>query len=230
MPVEDLQTPHPTRHTVADLETGVQYAIVLTTCAGLWSYILGDTVCFEQRDPPLLRFSGRTRYFLSAFGEHVISEEAETAVTAAAKATGSVVIDFHVGPLFPVTPACQGRHRWFIEFAETICPQKLSRFVQELDAELKRLNEDYHAHRRDDLAMLEPVVVPGAPRRISPSGCVRVAGSADRTRCRAWIIAEKSRRNSLAFSRSFSRGPAGESRHCTRLRLRVPAKHRAFPF
>jgi hypothetical protein len=160
VPVEELDTAHPARHTVADLETGVQYAIVLTTCAGLWSYILGDTVCFECREPPLLRFSGRTRYFLSAFGEHVISEEAERAIAAAANAVSTTVLDFHVGPLFPVSPDRPGRHRWFVEFAETICPDELTRFAGELDAELGRLNEDYCAHRAGDLAMLEPEIVP----------------------------------------------------------------------
>jgi hypothetical protein len=160
VPVEDLEVAHPTRHTVANLEIGVQYAIVLTTCAGLWSYFLGDTVCFERRDPPLSRFSGRTRYFLSAFGEHVISEEAEAAITAAANAAGITVLDFHVGPLFPETPDCPGRHRWFVEFAETTCPDRLARFAQELDAALGRLNEDYQAHRAGDLAMIEPEIVP----------------------------------------------------------------------
>src|SRR6185437_15056562 len=77
VPCADLDAKHPARHTVAEVIPGVQYAIVLTTCAGLWSYVLGDTICFEQRDPPLLRFTGRTRYFLSAFGEHLISEEVE---------------------------------------------------------------------------------------------------------------------------------------------------------
>jgi hypothetical protein len=160
VPVEDLEAKHPARRTVADLETGVQYAIILTTCAGLWSYVLGDTVCFERRDPPLLRFSGRTRYFLSAFGEHVISEEAEAAIAAAANATGTAVLDFHVGPLFPATPDRPGQHRWFVEFAETICPEGLARFAQELDAALGQLNEDYRAHRAGDLAMSEPEVCP----------------------------------------------------------------------
>ncbi|MGH7169483.1 MAG: GH3 family domain-containing protein, partial [Gemmataceae bacterium] len=152
VPVADLKVAHPARHIVANLETGVQYALVLTTCAGLWSYVLGDTVCFERRDPPLLRFSGRTRYFLSAFGEHVISEEAEAAITAAANVSGTVVVDFHVGPLFPANPNRPGRHRWFVEFAETIRPDELARFARELDAALGRLNEDYRAHRSGDLA------------------------------------------------------------------------------
>jgi hypothetical protein len=160
VPIEDLDAKHPARHTVADLELGVSYAVVLTTCAGLWSYVLGDTVCFERRDPPLLRFTGRTRYFLSAFGEHLISEEVEKAVAIAASAAGVAVVDFHVGPLFPVIPGCPGRHRWFVEFAETICPDVRARFARELDAALGRLNEDYQAHRDGDLAMRAPEVCP----------------------------------------------------------------------
>jgi hypothetical protein len=156
VPVEDLDKDRPARHTVADLVPGVQYAVVLTTCAGLWSYVLGDTVCFEKRDPPLLRFTGRTRYFLSAFGEHLISEEVERAVAAAADATGAAVADFHVGPVFPETPGMVGRHRYLVEFADA--PGDRQRFAGELDAALCRLNEDYQAHRKDDLTMLAPEV------------------------------------------------------------------------
>jgi hypothetical protein len=157
VPVAELDSPRPTRHTVADLEVGVQYAVVLTTCAGLWSYVLGDTVAFERRDPPLLRFTGRTRYFLSAFGEHLISEEVERAVAAAATATGAMVADFHVGPVFPESPTSIGRLRFLIEFAEV--PKDVARFATELDAVLCRLNEDYAAHREGDLTMLAPEVV-----------------------------------------------------------------------
>src|SRR5262249_25749744 len=67
VPRDELAGDRPTRHTVAEVEPGAQYAVVLTTCAGLWSYVIGDTVCFERRSPPLLRFTGRTRYCLSAF-------------------------------------------------------------------------------------------------------------------------------------------------------------------
>lgn len=153
VPVEDLDSPRPRRHLVPELELGVNYAVVLTTCAGLWSYVLGDTVAFERRDPPLLRFTGRTKYFLSAFGEHVISEEVERAVAAAARATGSAVIDFHVGPVF----SQPGRHRYLVEFAGPA--PDLTFFTSELDATLCRLNEDYAAHRQGDLTMLPPEVV-----------------------------------------------------------------------
>jgi hypothetical protein len=157
VPVEDLDSPYPARHTLGDLELGVNYAVVLSTCAGLWGYVLGDTLVFERRGPPLLRFSGRTRYFLSAFGEHLISEEVEKAVTAAATATNSAVVDFHVGPLFPDNPATPGRHRYLVEFAG-LAPDPV-RFAREVDEVLCRLNEDYQTHRQGDLTMLPPEVV-----------------------------------------------------------------------
>ena len=158
VPVEELSKDRPTRHTVVDLEPGVQYAVALTTCAGLWSYLVGDTVCFERRDPPLLRFTGRTRYFLSAFGEHLISEEIEPAVAEAAEATGAAVTDFHVGPVFPKQALAPGHHRYLIEFAQS--PLDLVRFAAELDEALGRLNEDYRAHRRGSLSLGAPEVVP----------------------------------------------------------------------
>jgi hypothetical protein len=158
VPVEDLGKDRPARHTVADLVPGVQYAVALTTCAGLWSYLVGDTVCFEKREPPLLRFTGRTRYFLSAFGEHLISEEVERAVAIAADATAAAVTDFHVGPVFADAPGRPGRHRYLVEFAEP--PGDLARFAVELDAALCRLNDDYKAHRSGDLTLALPDVWP----------------------------------------------------------------------
>jgi hypothetical protein len=158
VPMEELDDGRPRRHTVTDIVPGVQYAVALTTCAGLWSYVLGDTVCFEQRDPPLLRFTGRTKQFLSAFGEHLIGEEVELAVSLAAESTDAEVIDFHVGPLFPGSPGQPGRHRYLVEFNRV--PTDLSRFAQEIDHALSGLNEDYLAHRHGNLTMQAPEVMP----------------------------------------------------------------------
>jgi hypothetical protein len=157
VPVDQLGTAFPERHTLATVETGVQYAVVLTTCAGVWSYLVGDTVAFERRDPPLIRFTGRTKYFLSAFGEHLIQEEVERGIAVAARAAGVDVLDFHVGPVFPPDPRTPGRHLYLTEFAESL--PNLMTFAAALDAELTRLNEDYAAHRVGDLTMLVPRVV-----------------------------------------------------------------------
>ncbi|MEJ5277105.1 MAG: GH3 auxin-responsive promoter family protein [Thermogemmata sp.] len=157
VPVEELgKKERPPRHTLAQVETGVNYAVVLTTCAGLWAYVLGDTVTFERRSPPLLRFTGRTKYFLSAFGEHLISEEVEKAVASAAQSCGVHVVDFHVGPVFPEQPHLPGHHLYLVECADRLPdPQQ---FAQAIDAALMVLNEDYAPHRQGDLAMRRPEV------------------------------------------------------------------------
>ncbi|HMP02019.1 MAG TPA: GH3 auxin-responsive promoter family protein [Gemmatales bacterium] len=163
VPVAELDQPHPTRHGLHEVEVDVQYAVVVTTCAGLWSYIVGDTVAFERRDPPLLRFTGRTKYFLSAFGEHLISEEVEQAVTAAARACQADVVDFHVGPVFPEQAADVGRHRFLVEFQTP--PRSLAEFAAALDAALSRINDDYRAHRQGNTSLLAPEV-----RLVRPHG------------------------------------------------------------
>ncbi len=163
VPREELASSRPTRHTAATVQTGIHYAVVLTTCAGLWSYILGDTVCFERRDPSLLRFTGRTKQFLSAFGEHLIGEEVERAVTAAAGAAGTAVVEFHAGPIFPAAPAAPGQHRFLVEFVQPAEPDVVVVFAAALDAALCRLNADYAAHRHGDLTLLAPEVRPVPP-------------------------------------------------------------------
>jgi hypothetical protein len=171
IPVDDLvdgkpKTDRPTRHTLGTVEPGVRYAVAVTTCAGVWSYLIGDTVAFERRDPPLIRFTGRTRHFLSAFGEHLIGEELEKGVAEAARATAAGVSEFHVGPVFPDDPRRPGRHRYLVEFRAA--PRDPAAFADALDAVLRRLNEDYDAHRKGDLTMLPPEVL-----RVRPGGFER---------------------------------------------------------
>ncbi len=156
VPIEDLGRDRPTRHTLANVELGQNYAVVLTTCAGLWSYLVGDTVAFERRDPPLIRFTGRTKYFLSAFGEHLIQEEVEKAVAHAAHECGVDAVEHHVGPVFPTDPKKPGHHLYLVEFRGPT--PDLTRFAELVDRELIRLNEDYAAHRVGDLTMLRPEV------------------------------------------------------------------------
>ena len=157
IPTDELDRDRPTRHTVRTVVPGVQYAVAVTSCAGVWAYLLGDTVVFEQTKPPLLRFSGRTKFFLSAFGEHLILEEVETAVTHASKECGVTWVDLHVGPVFPDDPKKPGRHRYLVEFRGSP-PADMEKFSILIDAELIRLNEDYAAHRVGDLTMLKPEV------------------------------------------------------------------------
>jgi hypothetical protein len=158
IPVEELGSDRPTRHWLGDVRTGVNYAIVVSTCAGMWAHVIGDTVRFESLTPPLLTFTGRTRYTLSAFGEHLISEEVEGAVADASAGTGASVRDWHVGPVFhdPL-----GHHLFVFEFLRP--PADLREFRRVLDAELSRRNAHYQWFRDEGGGLpLPALVVAGA--------------------------------------------------------------------
>jgi hypothetical protein len=154
IPVDELDQPNPTRHWLENVQVGVNYAIVVTTCAGLWSHIIGDTVRFESLDPPLLSFTGRTKYTLSAFGEHLISEEVEAAIARASEATGAAIGEWHVGPVFH---GAMGHHLFVVEFLKE--PVDLEVFRKALDADLSRSNADYLAHRGEGVGLPLPEMI-----------------------------------------------------------------------
>lgn len=158
IPVEDLGTTRPRRHTVADAEVGRSYAIAVTTAAGLWSYLLGDTVRFTARDPLRLRITGRTRHFVNAFGENVIVEEVERALVAACRRTHAEVVEFTVAPRYPTPSEPRGGHDWLVEFSEPPrCP--LDVFTRALDETLVTLNTDYRTKRAAGVGMLPPRLI-----------------------------------------------------------------------
>lgn len=160
VPVEDLGAARPTRHWLEDAEPGVDYEIVLTTCAGLWSWRLGDTVRLVDRSPPRLLVTGRTAFTLSAFGEHLIDAEIEEAVAAAAAAIGAMVTDYAVGAVFPEAPRAVGGHRYVVEFAPPApAGDRLDAFAAALDARLQALNDDYAAHRAGGFGLAAPAVL-----------------------------------------------------------------------
>ncbi|TDH63789.1 auxin-regulated protein [Dankookia rubra] len=145
VPVRELDSPSPTRHWAATIETGTDYAVIVTSCAGLWSYVLGDTVRFVERAPPRLLVTGRTSYGLSAFGEHLTGEEIDRALLQAAGALGLGIAEYTVGPVFGAT---RGRHRWLVEPAAAADPGHGARLARALDAALILANDDYAVHRR----------------------------------------------------------------------------------
>ncbi len=161
VPVEELSGKNPTRLTLTDIETDQNYAIVLTTNGGLWSYLLGDTVRFLSKEPLLLKVTGMTKYFLSAFGEHVIQEEIETALHRTCSEQKTTFIDYHAAPIFPSGESPVGRHQYLIEFVKS--PTDLKQFVSAFDRCLQTLNEDYAAHRSGDYGMREPEIM-GLPQ------------------------------------------------------------------
>lgn len=163
VPVEELGSANPTRHWAATIEPDVNYAVVLTTCSGLFTYVIGDTVRFVDTQTPRLLITGRTSYMLSAFGEHLIGEEIEKAVLAGAAAIGKAVTDFSVGAVFPDATTPLGHHVYVVEFASETSTDARSTFAAALDAALLQMNDDYRAHRGGGHGMADPRVEPMAP-------------------------------------------------------------------
>ena len=161
--LDELGSARPTRLWIKDVERDKSYAIVLSTCAGLWGHVLGDTVRFVDLDPPRLLITGRTSYSLSAFGEHLSGEEIERAVTEGAEAIGAGVVDFTVGAILPEGSA-QGRHRYVVEFAGAApAAPELRRFTEALDRTLAENNDDYRVHRHGDYGIAAPEVLAAPP-------------------------------------------------------------------
>ena len=157
IPVAELESKFPTRHWVKNIEPDVNYAVAITSCAGLWSYLIGDTVKFVDTKAPRLLVTGRTSYYISAFGEHLIGEEIEDAVAAAALASGTTVSDFSMGAVYPAAPSELGGHLYVVEFGGGIpSPEALAKFAETLDARLITRNEDYEAHRQKGFGMKAP--------------------------------------------------------------------------
>jgi len=159
IPMQELKDEKPTRHWIANVQPDVNYAIVLSTCAGLWSYIIGDTVRFVDTSPHRILITGRTSYYLSAFGEHVIAEELDQAIAAASDAVSLEVTDYSVSPLYPDKSGELGGHLYTVEFSESIPSQdKLNLFGDSIDTTLCRLNDDYRAHRSRGFGMKAPEI------------------------------------------------------------------------
>jgi hypothetical protein len=168
VPVEELGTPNPTRHWLQNVELDVNYALVLSTCAGAWSYVIGDTVKLVSRDPPRLLVTGRTTYSLSAFGEHLIDAEIEESIAAAAAEIAESVVDYSVGPVFPSASGEKGRHLYIVEFERAVADRaRLDRFAQRLDKALSETNEDYASHRSGGFGLDAPEVIEIAPGSFS---------------------------------------------------------------
>lgn len=153
IPTEELDSPTPKVVSLAEVELGKNYAMVITTNAGLWRYNIGDTIKFTSLTPYRIRISGRTKHFINAFGEELIVENAEAAITKACEATGAVIDNFTAAPVY-LEKDKRGGHEWIIEFK--VEPGNLSQFSKVLDDTLRQVNSDYDAKRQHDLALVAP--------------------------------------------------------------------------
>ncbi|TAE33602.1 MAG: hypothetical protein EAZ91_03035 [Cytophagales bacterium] len=155
VPIDEADSPFPKALTIEEVELDKNYALVISTSGGLWRYRVGDTVRFTSLYPHRLKVSGRTKHFINAFGEEVIVENAEAAITRACEATGAVIADYTAGPVY-MGEGRNGRHEWVIEFATP--PNSQARFNQILDETLRQVNSDYDAKRYNDMVLIEPLI------------------------------------------------------------------------
>ncbi|BDD02662.1 GH3 auxin-responsive promoter family protein [Aureibacter tunicatorum] len=155
VPMDQINEERPQTLTLDQVELGKNYAVVISTNAGLWRYMIGDTVKFTSLYPFRIKISGRTKHFINAFGEEVIVENAEQAITSACKKTGAIISNFTAGPKY-LGEGTKGAHEWIIEFEKR--PSDLNDFTDELDRTLREINSDYDAKRYKDLALVKPTV------------------------------------------------------------------------
>ena len=159
VPLEDVGMPEAQAVPLWEVETGRNYAMVITTTGGLWRYMIGDTVRFTQTDPYKFVITGRTKSFINAFGEELIVDNAERGLQAACAATGAQVKDYTAAPVF-MNDRGSCRHQWLIEFDRP--PQSLEAFAEKLDQALQTPNSDDEAKRYKNLTLqrLEVIAAP----------------------------------------------------------------------
>jgi hypothetical protein len=130
VPAAEIFNENPTRLSLKDVKAGENYALVINNNAGLWGYNIGDTVKFISVDPYKLVVTGRTRHFISAFGEHVIAEEVEQSLLKAAHEENVHITEFTVAPAIGQADG-KSYHEWFIEFENE--PNNLHDFAMKVD-------------------------------------------------------------------------------------------------
>jgi len=158
VPADEIFNENPTRLSLRDVELDKNYAILLTSNAGLWSYNIGDTVKFVSTDPHRIVVTGRIKHFISAFGEHVIGEEVEKSLQQGIKAAGGEIVEFHVAPKIKVEEGLP-YHEWLIAFERL--PKDMEVFATEIDKNLQEFNSYYKDLRQGN--MLRELVVTSLP-------------------------------------------------------------------
>jgi len=162
VPADRAGQENPPRLHIGEVVEGEPYAVHISSNGGIWAYPLGDVVRFVSLCPPRIVFVGRTEVYLSAFGEHVTLEMIERAVVAACRKTASLVADYTIWPRYPSRDRPKPVHWWLVEFDRP--PQDAASFTAALDESIRRENEDYDVHRRDDFGLDPPRLVAVAPR------------------------------------------------------------------
>lgn len=150
IPMDEIESPTPKVVPLWGVETGKNYAMVISTSSGLWRYMIGDTVRFTSRDPYKFVITGRTKFFINAFGEELIVDNAEVGLAEACRRTGAQVLEYTAAPVF-MDGAGKCRHQWLVEFAKA--PADTAEFARILDETLQQVNSDYEAKRYKDITL-----------------------------------------------------------------------------
>ena len=153
IPLDQIHLDHPAVFSLDKVELHTNYAMVITTNAGLWRYLIGDTIQFTSCRPYRIKITGRTRNFINAFGEELIIDNAEKAMAIACERSHAVVTEYTAAPVY-LTNEQKGAHEWLIEFEKQ--PDDLAFFTSTLDTALKSLNSDYEAKRYHGLMLEDP--------------------------------------------------------------------------
>jgi len=156
IPLSEVGADHPKTLELHQVEVGVNYALVISTNGGLWRYMIGDTVQFTSIDPYRIKVSGRVKHFINAFGEELIVENAEVAISKACQLTEAVINEYTAAPIYMDVHQAGG-HQWVIEFEKP--PHDIDYFGDVLDNALKSVNSDYEAKRYHDKILRPPSIV-----------------------------------------------------------------------
>lgn len=162
IPMEEIGRENPRTVPLWGVETGRNYAMVISTSSGLWRYMIGDTVCFTRTNPYKFYITGRTKSFINAFGEELIVDNAEKGLQMACKATGAQVLEYTAAPVFMDSHG-KCSHQWVVEFS--VMPADVDAFARILDQSLQQLNSDYEAKRYKDIT-LQPLQLVVARRGV----------------------------------------------------------------
>ena len=150
IPMDELESPNPHVVPLWGVETGRNYAMLISTSSGLWRYMIGDTVRFTSTNPYKVVITGRTKFFINAFGEELIVDNAEVGLAEACRQTGAQVLEYTAAPVF-MDGEGKCRHQWLVEFAKE--PADIALFARILDETLQHVNSDYEAKRYKDITL-----------------------------------------------------------------------------
>lgn len=152
---ENMDEKNPDTLTLEEVELGKNYALVISTNAGLWRYQLGDVVQFTSLHPYRIKITGRTKQHINVFGEELMADNVEKAIEVACSRTNAVITDFTGCPIF-MKDKERGGHEWALEFSKA--PSSMDQFAAIFDTALKSLNSDYEAKRYKNFVLQPPLM------------------------------------------------------------------------